>query len=278
MTPDIDTVTRLIEEAAAEHVLPYFKALNDSDVREKTGPNDLVTQADLDCEAFLTKALTGLLPSARVLGEEAAHKTPALIEALDGDTPVWIIDPVDGTYNFAHGDNRFCIIVGLAHKGKMLAGWIHSPVEGYTVTGETGGGAYRDGVRQSVAAAAPLERMNAVLYVGAQRAPSLHARLKAVKDQLGPRSYQRCAGAEHLELIQGRVHYAIFTKQMPWDHAAGYLMHKEAGGYARLMNGQPYHPRGSDFPLLLAPDRDSWHNLNEFFDGPRALAPVAPAA
>jgi len=273
MLPDIDHVTRLVEEAAATRVLPYFRALADADISEKTGPNDLVTQADLDCEAFLSRHLADLLPGSRVLGEEAAAADPSLLEAIDDDAPVWIIDPVDGTYNFAHGNSRFCIIVALIHRGRLVAGWLNAPVEGFTITAERGSGAFRGGERLSVAKPATLGAMKAVLYIGAQRAPGLHRRVKEIRKTLGPLSYQRCAGAEYIGLALGDIHYAIFTKQLPWDHAAGCLIHREAGGHVGLMNGKPYHPRGSEVPLLLAPDAETWEQLNRLFDGPAALVP-----
>lgn len=271
MFPEIDRVTAVVEEAAATCVLPYFRALAERDISEKSGPNDLVTQADLDCEAFLSRRLADMLPGARILGEEAAAANPSLLRAIDGDDPLWIIDPVDGTYNFAHGNSRFCVIVSLVHKGGLIAGWIHAPVEGFTISAERGSGAFRGSERLCVARPTEIRSMKAVLYIGAQRAPGLHRRAKELRGTLGPLSYQRCAGAEYIGLALGDIHYAIFTKQLPWDHTAGCLIHREAGGHLALMDGSPYHPRGSEQPLLLAPDSETWQRLNRHFDGPSAL-------
>src|SRR5690606_10868612 len=104
---DVDAVSRVIEEAARTLVLPRFTRLSVVDVEAKPTPGnpaDLVTVVDRDVEAQLSTALTALEPSARVVGEEGAHRHPELLQVLESDEPIWIIDPLDGTRNFASGD------------------------------------------------------------------------------------------------------------------------------------------------------------------------------
>jgi fructose-1,6-bisphosphatase/inositol monophosphatase family enzyme len=79
------------------------------------------------------------------------------------------------------------------------------------------------------------------------------------------RSYLRCAGAEYLALLRGASHYALFTRLMPWDHAAGCLIHAEAGGWSACLDGSPYRPRPIEGSLLLAPDRATWDMLARRF-------------
>jgi fructose-1,6-bisphosphatase/inositol monophosphatase family enzyme len=262
MSVDIDQVTAIIREAAETEILPRFNRLTKGDIEEKTGPKDLVTAADLETEAVLSRRLCDLLPGSAVVGEEAVAKDPAVIERLDEDAPVWIIDPVDGTWNFTQGKTDFTVIVALIRDGAVRIGWIHDPIGNTTVSAEEGSGAWEDGTtRLRVAEPAPLAEMTAALYVGPRRTPELYDRVRALKADIGPRSYLSCAGAEYLALARGATHYAVFTRLLPWDHAAGHLIHAEAGGFSRMMDDRPYEPRPIDGTLLLAPSADSWQSL-----------------
>lgn len=265
MTVSVTQVTALLEEAGKNHVLPWFRELKAHEIQTKSGPDDLVTVADLACEAFLSERLQRLLPESRVVGEEAAARDHSTLDVLEQHGHVWIIDPVDGTHNFAHGKNEFAIILALVKDGEMEAGWIHVPLEGKTITAFRGGGSFCNEVRLRVASPRPLAEMRAVLYVGPKRFPNLYARVREVRPELGPRSFSRSAGIEYVRLVEGHVHYAMFTRQLPWDHAAGTLIHREAGGYAAYLDGAPYLPVEETKPLLLAPDRATWNMLAELF-------------
>jgi len=115
---DVAKVAGIIREIAEEQVLPRFQALADHEVQEKVA-GELVTVVDLAVEDHLTRRLTELLPGSLVVGEEAVHADPALMDRLASDAPVWIIDPIDGTRNFAHGRPVFAIMVALAKAGRL---------------------------------------------------------------------------------------------------------------------------------------------------------------
>ena len=132
-------VEQLIRDVAAEHVLPYFGRLTAADIVEK-GPGDLVTIADRSAEAALTEALTALVPGTVVVGEEAVAGDPGVLARLAGPDPVWVIDPVDGTHNFAAGNPRFTTLVTLARGGELLASWTYAPVLGVMATAGPGPG------------------------------------------------------------------------------------------------------------------------------------------
>lgn len=270
MTPDIDKVARIVAEVAAEEVVPRFRKLESGDVQEKTGPHDLVTAADLAAEEMLTRALKAELPGSLVVGEEAVAADAAVLDQLEDEGAVWVVDPVDGTLNFTEGRHEFMVMVALVRAGATVAGWIHEPLTGRTVMAEHGAGARDEsGAMLRVARAEPIKRMVGALYIGKRRTPELYDRLQAVHDHLGPMRYSRCAGAEHTAMARGLLHYAVFTRLMPWDHAAGCLIHDEAGGVTRRFDGRPYAPRPMDGPLLLAPDAQSWAALRALFTGTR---------
>ncbi len=258
---DIGRVTALIEEVAAEEVLPRFRALAKGDVRRKPD-GDLVTVADHACEARLTAALVEHMPGSIVVGEEAAHAEPRLLRHLRGAEPVWVIDPVDGTTNFAEGRPYFAVMVALVRSGDTLAAWIHEPVHARTAVAERGAGAWMGSRRLKSAPAAPLDEMSGTLHAGSHGGPDLKRRVIALRERLKALKSLRCAGAEYLRLANGEMHFTLFSRMLPWDHAPGILIHREAGGLARTLDGRPYDPAEFDGPgLLMAPDAASWEAL-----------------
>jgi fructose-1,6-bisphosphatase/inositol monophosphatase family enzyme len=263
---DPGAVREIVIAAAAAAVLPRFKALAAGDIRTKSGPNDLVTEADIHCQAILAERLGALLPGSAVVGEEGGGTGDEACAAIAAAEWCWIIDPIDGTRNFVDSRANFAVMVALVHRGATLAGWIHAPLTGETYEAAAGEGARRDARRLAVARPAPLNEMTGALYVGARRTPALHARLKEVRAALGPESFQRSAGCEYIGLAEGRIHYAIFTRLLPWDHAPGMLLFAEAGGHAAYWDGEPYAPTAArPVPVLLAPDAKTWRELREYF-------------
>jgi len=256
---DPEAVARHIAEVAAEEIMPRFGRLAAADIQEKT-PGDLVTAADTAAEQRLTPILLDLLPGSLVVGEEATAADPALLDRLKGEAPVWVIDPVDGTLNFAAGIPIFGTMVALIRKGEVLAGWIHDPIRKRTLMAESGGGAHVDGARVSVARAADVKRMSGNL--------SFHTGDRAQAATLGRNADKpasiitlRCAAADYFNLAEGRTHFSLFNRTWPWDHAPGWLIHKEAGGCGRFLDGSPYLPTEIYRRLFLAPDEASWQLL-----------------
>jgi fructose-1,6-bisphosphatase/inositol monophosphatase family enzyme len=268
MLPDIDRVSRLIEEAAAAEIMPRFRRLAAGDVREKA-PGDLVTVADEAVEARLAPQLTSLVPGSIVVGEEGAAADPDLLDRLLDDRPVWIIDPVDGTSNFAEGRPAFAVMVALARGTQVMAAWIHDPVTARTAVAEAGEGAWLGGQRLSVAAA-PSDPgdMAGVLLAGFFGSRELGRRVDGRRNRVRALRSVRCAGLEYLRLASGEMHFSLFTKLMPWDHAPGVLLHREAGGYASYLEGGAYEPAAiKRSGLLLAPDPESWRQLHALLLG-----------
>jgi len=256
-------VAAVIEEIAAAEVLPRFQALAAEDIQEKVA-GELVTVVDLEVERQLTARLTDLLPGSLVVGEEAVHAEPALMEQLHSDAPVWIIDPIDGTRNFAHGRPVFAIMVALAQQAEARAAWILEPVSGRFGIAEQGGGAWMGGKRLKAPAADIPARMTGSLHASSYAPKELARRVDQRRDRVAAVKSLRCAGAEYLRLAAGETQFSLFTRLMPWDHLPGTLLHREAGGIALCFDGTPYTAdRYRDLGLLMAPDRASWDALHE---------------
>ncbi|MDH3738987.1 MAG: inositol monophosphatase, partial [Alphaproteobacteria bacterium] len=96
---DVDKVTQLLRQVAADIILPRHQKLGADDISEKDH-GELVTVADTETEKWLSVELANLLPGSCVVGEEAAYADPRVFERLADADPVWVIDPIDGTHNF----------------------------------------------------------------------------------------------------------------------------------------------------------------------------------
>lgn len=257
--PDIDKVSAIIREAAAETIMPRFRRLAAGEVGEKQGPHDLVTIADTECEALLSRRLADLVPGSLVVGEEAVGADPGLLQSLNGKAPIWLVDPVDGTLNFASGVPLFGVLVAFVEAGETRAGWVHDPVHDRTATAAAGEGAILDGRRMRIAVPRDLAAMHGCLNLKTgERARA--ARMASNADRLASVLVLRCAAQEYLAMLEGALHFAVYNRLMPWDHAAGVLLQAEAGGFAARIDGRRYRPADphEGEPLLLAPDRETW--------------------
>lgn len=260
LTVDPERVTGILREIAVEEIMPRFKKLVKSDIVHKGDRGDFATTADLEAERSLTSRLTALLPTSIAVGEETTGKRPELLDAIKGERPVWIIDPIDGTHNFVDGIAHFCVIVALAQGGTTYAAWIHDPVTDTTVAAERGSGAWEEGRRLAAAAPSPLDGMRGAIYARAGR-PGVSPRIDEMKRRFKRAIQDRCAGHEYLALARGESHFAMFSLLLPWDHAGGAFIHQEAGGYNACWDGTAYAPTRFTGGLLLAPDRAGWEEL-----------------
>lgn len=266
----LEDVAQLVRQVAEEQVLPRFRRLAKHDVREKA-PGNLVTVADTESERALTASLMQLLPGSFVVGEESVAEDPTVLDALAGTNPVWIIDPVDGTINFAKSVPRFAIIVALVVGDELHAGWIHDPVQNVTTMAAAGGGTWRldAGGKHRV----QRTRMPPLAQARGAVAGRFGDRGRALdllkrSGRVGELHRVTCAGLEYVDLVEGRVDYAAFGRTLPWDHAAGVLIVREAGGTSGFVEVDsvepaPYSPRRQSGLLLNAPTRDAWSAIRD---------------
>ncbi len=254
MPVDIEAVSRLVREVARTEILSRFRRLSEAESWEKR-PGAVVTVADEAAEAALSEGLAALTPGTRIVGEEACEADPRLLDGLHGPGKAWIIDPVDGTANFAEGKPEFAVMVALTEHGETVAGWIYDPVADAMSVAERGAGAWRDGVRLRVAEAAPDAEMSGALGWRLRRDAAFSGRFAGV-------SHNKCCGVDYQALGVGASHFAFYRNLKPWDHAPGQLLHREAGGHNACLDGAPYSPaRREQEGLLMAPDSRTWQDL-----------------
>ncbi len=231
-----DAVVALMRRVGRDIILPRFRMLAADEVAEKT-PGDFVTIADRESEAVLTEGLSALLPGSRVLGEEAEALDPGALGDLSAGA-LWIVDPLDGTNNFAEGKTPFAVMVALAVDGVARAGWILDPVGGRLCHATRGGGAFVDGARiVATGGAGPSQAAIALHFLSDERRADLVARAEG-RFALVP--IPRCAGEQYPRLALGENDVALFERAQPWDHVPGALILEEAGGRLAHPDGTPY--------------------------------------
>jgi fructose-1,6-bisphosphatase/inositol monophosphatase family enzyme len=248
-------VEEAVRKAAAAEIMPRFRQLAAHEIDQKTGPHDLVTDADRKAEEYLTGALTALLPGSVVVGEEAVHANPATYEAIRGDAPVWIVDPVDGTRQFVHGDPGFCTLVALALDGVVHASWTFAPAREEFATAIRGRGAEVDGTPLRSGSPAPGSELRvATSHPDYTTDDQKHALLGLRAEGVRPRPCGS-AGLEYLAVARGESDATAFSWEAAWDHAAGLLLVEEAGGAHLTLAREPFRITGGNtLPFTAARD------------------------
>jgi fructose-1,6-bisphosphatase/inositol monophosphatase family enzyme len=261
----IDWLATMLAEAAETEIMPRFRRLGAGDIRQKTSAADLVTEADVNAERLITARLRERYQSAMIVGEEACSDNPALLQGLGDADLAFVIDPVDGTFNFASGMPLFGVMLAVVVKGETVAGIIHDPVGKDWLVGAKGAGShikhsYGSLEKVSVAPSVPISEMTGSVSWQYMAEPERSRLARNQTKTLSQFAY-RCAAHEYRLLASGHGHFVVYNKLMPWDHLAGALIHAEAGGYSARFDGSPYLPSHIDGGLLVAPDKDSWRDL-----------------
>ncbi|MEU6623224.1 inositol monophosphatase family protein [Streptomyces litmocidini] len=261
-------VEEAVRKAAAAEIMPRFRQLAADDIVEKNGPHDLVTVADRAAEAHLTASLTALLPGSVVVGEEAVHADPAVYEALRGDAPVWIVDPVDGTRQFVHGDPAFCTLVALARHGEVLASWTFAPALEEFAVAVRGRGATLNGREIRSGSPAPGEVLEVATSHPDYTTPDQKRALLGLRTEgVRPRPCGS-AGLEYLAVARGELAGTAFSWEYAWDHAAGLLLVAEAGGSTTTVAGEPFRIAGGNaLPFTTARDAATAERIRTLLRG-----------
>lgn len=269
---DALTVAEILRNAAQTEILPRFKNLSAGEIRAKTSRLDLVTDADEAAERAIEAQLLQAFPKAVVIGEEGVSRDPALLDGLGEADLAFILDPVDGTLNFASGLPLFGVMASAVMKGEVVCGVIFDPISDDWAIAVRGEGAWlqrTDGATRGLSVAAPVPLPEMAGNVSWRYLPEV---LRPVVTGNLPRVAMaadlRCAAHTYRLLAGGHLHFAFSSSVMPWDHAAGWLIHREAGGYTAHFDGSHYRPTHRGGGLISAPDEESWQALRE------ALLPV----
>ena len=237
-TDDLPRLADLVRQCAREHILS--RAADPQGRRKADG--SWVTDADLAMQDALRAALTALWPGVPLLGEEmSAEEQNALMraEAAAPDGPgLWVLDPLDGTSNFAAGVPAFGPSLAWIQGGKVRLGVVHDVMRDETFTAALGAGAWLDGAPLRCPRPSRALR-SAIGCIDFKRLPHELAARLATRP---PYASQRALGSVALEwcwVAAGRFQVYLHGAQGLWDYAAGCLILAEAGGSSSTLAGEP---------------------------------------
>ena len=259
-----------VRRVAKSEIVPRFRALAAEDVDTKSAADDLVTVADRASERELTKAVRQIMPDARVIGEEAVSENKDLLDEVAAPGRTVIIDPIDGTWNYANGVATYGVIVAVLDGGETIFGLLYDPVCDDWVMARRGGGAWfvQSGRAPQELTIQPRSEplsdrfgfLALYLYTGAERGEL--AKTMAVFQRT---ISLRCSCHEYRLATMGRAAFSLNGMLNVWDHAAGVLCFTEAGGVARLLSGEDYRADMREGRILLAESEELWSELADYW-------------
>lgn len=257
-----EELEQMIRAAARQELLPRFSRVG----QQRKGDGSIVTETDLAMQQYLIDALEQRWPEIPLLGEEMSREAQQqLLDRSSGG--LWLLDPLDGTSNYAAGIPYFCVSLALMRKGEVALAVIYDPLRDECFSAEKGKGAWLNGVPlKAPGATRPLKQGIALIDLK-RLAPELAARV--VGDP--PYSSQRNLGSGALDwcyVATGRVDVYLHGGQKLWDYAAGQLILNEAGGYSSTLDGDPVlvnalMPRA----VVAAADEDNYTEWLSFLTG-----------
>lgn len=262
MRPNIQQLTELIIKNAHIHLTPRFRQV--SGISKMDG--SLLTEADLAMDRAMGAELTRYWPDIGFLSEEMP---PGLqIEALASDRPIWCLDPLDGTSNFAAGLPFYSVSLALIIDGKVDLGIIYDPERNECYTAMDGAGAWING---QVLETQPSTRelAHAVGIVDFKRLPkSMAKRLVCNPPYHSQRNLGSCA-LEWCWIAAGRGDFYLHGGMRLWDLAAGSLILAEAGGQALSLDGEAVFKLAAEpRSVVAAKDASLFTTLLETFSVP----------
>jgi len=231
-------VARRAAQAAADATLPRFRTLTRGDPIEKVakGRGNYVTESDLACEAAVMAILREEYPDVPVLSEETS-------DTVDGWDQgwLWVMDPIDGTHNFARGIPSWAFNLALCHDGEPVLGLTYQPVTGDEFLATRGGGLFVNGERTRVSPIVALE--DALTAFGLGYDYDRAGKILSLLSGLWPRVMMiQNIGTAALGLAyaaSGRFDLYVHSLLFPWDMAPGLIQIQEAGGVTLARDGSP---------------------------------------
>ena len=262
-------IVNIIRRAAKAEIMPRFRSLAADDVRTKSHANDLVTEADTASEVMITRALKIAFPNALVVGEEAVADDPDLIKQIVNAQLAFIIDPIDGTWNYAHGIAVFGVIIAVTQFGRPVFGLIYDPIADDWAIADDDSPARMETANNvsrplKASMGKPLDAL--IGYVPLHMFPKEKQHELAAALPGFTRTHPLgCSAHEYRMIAQGHADFVLTGSLHPWDHAAGALICERAGAHVEMLDGGPYLASRHEGHLLVAPDRTTWNRLKKVF-------------
>ena len=266
----LQRVNKIIEDVVSTIIMPSFRALRPEDIHAKDTPGDpadVVTIVDQTAERYLIAALKDVVSGAAFIGEEAVCEDAALLDALSRSAPVWLIDPIDGTKNFAQGQPDFGVMLALVERGRTRASWMTVPAAqpaGYSVIAEAGGGTSVNATGVHCARGVP-STPRGTIHSRMMPADTARRVIDTLAGRYEPHASSGSAATEYSAIIRGEKDFVIYYRLLPWDHAPGALAITEAGGGAIHLNGAPYSPLSPNQVTIVAASPELAETIRGWF-------------
>lgn len=232
--PELDTLSAILRRISAEQLLPRFTGVK----RHVKTDGSFVTEADHAMQAHVERALAECWPDIPMLGEEMTpEQRAALLQSSNGT--IWMLDPLDGTSNYAAGVPYFSVSLALMEVGEVVLGLVYDPMRDECFTAQRGKGACLNGVPLSLADCDFPCLSDSLAVVDFKR---LDSHLASELVSTPPYASQRSFGSVALDwcwLAAGRFHVYLHGRQQIWDYAAGQRIFIEAGGVETTLEGKP---------------------------------------
>ncbi|MCM2561528.1 inositol monophosphatase [Lutimaribacter sp. EGI FJ00015] len=256
------SLINIIRRAARTEILPRFRRLAGAQIATKSGPDDIVTEADTAAEAMIARGLARMFPGAVIIGEEAAASDPSLRHKAAEAELAFIIDPVDGTWNFAHGLGVFGVILAATRYGRPVFGLIYDPLaDDYVIADESSPARHVTASGQetplTMSGGGPIDRLSGYTHMSLMPKDAQKT-LAPLQTAFARTGALRCSAHEYRLAALGHADFILSGTLNPWDHAAGVLICQRAGGVARMLDGADYTIAQDAGYLLTAADDATW--------------------
>ena len=233
MEENITRVARKAAQAGGAILMEYYGKVK---AIEHKGDIDLVTEADQASERRIISMIKDAYPHHRILAEESG-------DSGDASSYTWIVDPLDGTTNYAHGYPCFCVSIAIEYEKEVIHGIIYDPVKKELFTADKGNGAYLNGTPITVSSTQELN--NSLLCTGFPYdvRENMESNIRLFRSFLMHAQAVRRDGSAALDLCYtaaGRFDGFWEQNLHPWDVAAGSLILSEAGGKLSRYKGEPF--------------------------------------
>jgi myo-inositol-1(or 4)-monophosphatase len=234
-------ITALLQTATQAARLAGKKAMEELHkvTRILKTPTELVTQADPLCQEIIIRHIQKSFPGHGILAEEGPNGTMLVEPPTDQSDIWWIIDPIDGTNNYAHGLLCFCVSIGIFHKGSPVVGVIYDPNTDSMFTAAQGIQACCNN-RPMKASQDPIS-----LFAGFAIDSHFDPAVKSAVHQIMRITRFRCFGSTALHMAyvaKGALIGALIVSAKLWDIAAGVLLIEQAGGIVTSLDGKAIFP------------------------------------
>jgi fructose-1,6-bisphosphatase/inositol monophosphatase family enzyme len=249
---DTGQVAQILREVTEQVILPRYGKLSSAEVEQKK-PGDVVTVADKEAEAEIGEALSAHTPEALVVGEEAVFADSRIMDALPQADHAWVLDPIDGTRNFARTQPDFAVMLAEVVKGETVRSWIYQPIHQAMYIAERGAGVECNGEALHPRFA-KRETLLGATYVPLKGETELKVQVRRTWGS---------AGVDYPNLLLGKVDFLAYRQMFPWDHLPAALMIRELGGKIATDAGLDYRAGVFGRRLISAMTPEVWKQARE---------------